>query len=67
MENKKNTKPNKNKKSDNAPKFNSYWIYGLVILALIGINLVSLTGYNKEPISMKRFGKNGSFWRYRPC
>ncbi len=36
-------------------KFNAYWIYGLIILVLIGINLFSLTSYKNEPINMAKF------------
>ncbi len=37
--------------------FNAYWIYGLIILALIGVNLYSLTSYRNDPISFSRFEK----------
>ena len=50
-----------NKNSENNNKrpfnFNAYWIYGLIVLTLIGINLVSFTSYNKDPITIGRFEK----------
>lgn len=52
-----NNKKNNKKNASKPPKFNSYWIYGLVILALIGINLISLTNYSNNPITMSRFQK----------
>ncbi len=51
-----NKKQNKPPKKPAPPgKFNAYWIYGLIILALIGINLFSLTSYQNEPITMAKF------------
>ncbi|MBK9270585.1 MAG: ATP-dependent zinc metalloprotease FtsH [Saprospiraceae bacterium] len=35
--------------------FNSYWIYGILFLALIGINFFYLANPNKEPIPFSRF------------
>ncbi len=52
---KKNRNRNNNKRPVPQGKFNAYWIYGLIILALIGINLFSLTSYKNEPISMSKF------------
>lgn len=39
----------------NNPKFNSYWIYGLLALFLIGLNFYSLTSTTSEPIDPGTF------------
>lgn len=53
MENKQdnNNKENKPKPSG----FNTYWIYGILILILVGVNLFSLVNYSGDPITYKRF------------
>ena len=35
-----------------APKFNNYWIYGAIFLALIGFNLYNFNGAAQEPLDM---------------
>ena len=40
---------------NNTPKFNSYWIYGLVALLLLALNFYSLSNTNKKPIEWGRF------------
>ena len=37
------------------PKFNSYWIYGLLAVFLIGLNFYSLTSNTTEPIDRRAF------------
>lgn len=52
-----NQNNNKNDK-DNKPKpsgFNTYWIYGILILVLVGVNLFSLVNYSGDPITYGRF------------
>jgi cell division protease FtsH len=50
MENNKNqSQPNKG-----APKFNTFWIYGVIALFLIGLNIYTMGSASKEPINMKR-------------
>lgn len=39
------------------PKFNSYWIYGLLALFLIGLNFYSLTSATTEPIDRGTFNQ----------
>ena len=35
--------------------FNSYWIYGILFLAIIGINLFYIANPSKDPITFTRF------------
>jgi AFG3 family protein len=35
--------------------FNSYWIYGIIFLAIIGINLFYIANPSKDPITFTRF------------
>jgi AFG3 family protein len=50
MENNKNqSQPNKG-----APKFNTFWIYGVIALFLIGLNIYTMGSASKEPVSMNR-------------
>ena len=51
MENRNNRMPN------NAPKFNSYWIYGLLAVFLIGLNFYSLTSTTTKMINIGEFNK----------
>ena len=50
---------NKNNNNNNEPKkptgFNTYWIYGILILILVGVNLFSLVNYSSDPITWGRF------------
>ncbi len=52
MENKKNNN-NNNKKGNN--KFNFYWIYGVIALLLLALNLPLFSSLNKEPIDWGKF------------
>ncbi len=45
-----NQVPKKNKSN-----FNAYWIYGLIILAIIGVNLFYMASPNQDPIGFTRF------------
>jgi len=51
MESQENNQP----KKPASGGFNSYWIYGILFLALIGINFFYLANPNKEPIPFSRF------------
>ena len=50
-----NNQDNKNNKDNKPTGFNTYWIYGILILVLIGVNLVSLVNYSSDPITYGRF------------
>lgn len=53
MENRSNNNDNNGNKP-NTPKFSSYWIYGIIALFLIAINIYSVSEGKKEQISMNR-------------
>jgi len=38
-------------------KFNSYWIYGVILLFLLGLNFYSLSNSNNDPIKFPRFAR----------
>ena len=46
---------NEPKPANNAPKFNSYWIYGLVALLLLALNFYTLSTTSNEPIQWGKF------------
>ena len=48
---------NNNSNKDNKPgnKFNTYWIYGLLALFLLGLNFYSLASKANDPISWSKF------------
>ena len=50
MLNKKSNKQGKNNSNKKLPKFNFYWIYGIVAVLLIGINLMNLNGFYTKKI-----------------
>ncbi len=52
MENQENNEP---KKPTSGGGFNTYWIYGILFLAIIGINFFYLANPSKEPIAFSRF------------
>jgi cell division protease FtsH len=60
MENKE-TNNNKGKGRDgkgqeqNSPKFNSYWIYGVIALFLLGLNFLDIAEQSNEPIQWPKF------------
>jgi cell division protease FtsH len=56
MENK-NNKDNKqgDNKEPNAPKFNSYWIYGVIALFLLGLNFLDIAEQSNEPVAWPKF------------
>ena len=42
--------------SNKSPRFGSYWIYGIIALFLIGLNLFSVAlGYTNEKATMNQF------------
>ncbi len=60
MENNNQKNNNSNQEQDGnqnpqPPKFNSYWIYGVIALFLLGLNFIDLGEYNNEPIQWPRF------------
>lgn len=55
---------NNNNNKNNQPKrfnFNSYWIYGIIILLLIGFNLIYFPDISKETITMHKFEQFAKF------
>ncbi len=50
MLNKKNDKQNNNNSNKKLPKFNFYWIYGIVAVVLIGFNLMNFNGFYTKKI-----------------
>ena len=50
MLNKKSNKQGKNNSNKKLPKFNFYWIYGIVAVMLIGINLMNFNGFYTKKI-----------------
>ena len=50
MLNKKNNKKRNNSSNNKLPKFNFYWIYGIVAVVLIGINLMNFNGFYTKKI-----------------
>ena len=50
MLNKKNNKRSNNSSNNKLPKFNFYWIYGIVAVVLIGINLMNFNGFYTKKI-----------------
>ncbi|MBR9919634.1 MAG: ATP-dependent metallopeptidase FtsH/Yme1/Tma family protein [Bacteroidetes bacterium] len=56
MEN--NKKPNKDgKKPAGGPKFNSYWIYGIIALFLIALNFYQISSVSNDPIKFPQFAE----------
>jgi cell division protease FtsH len=49
--------PNKPDQNNEPKRFNikSYWIYGVIVLFLLALNLLGLSGTNNDPISYGRF------------
>ena len=50
MLNKKNNKQGNSNSNKKLPKFNFYWIYGIVAVVLIGINLMNFNGFYTKKI-----------------
>ncbi len=48
---------NKNNKPNNSSRFHPYWIYGLLALFLIGLNIYSMNISPNDPVSWSRFEK----------
>ena len=46
---------NNNSKKPVNPRFNSYWIYGLIALFLLGLNFYSMTNGSNEAITYSKF------------
>jgi len=48
---------NKNNSDDNkprSPRFNSFWIYGVIALFLLALNIYTMSEGTKEQVSMNR-------------
>ncbi len=56
-ENGKEQRPEQNRNSSGRPKFNIYWIYGLIAVVFIGIQFIDFGGDIKE-ITWQEFEKN---------
>ena len=50
-----NSRPPEKNTPDPRPKFNTYWLYALIGLALIVINFIGFSSVNNEPIRWDRF------------
>ena len=57
----KNQKPNLKKPFSNKPKFNIYWVYGLLFLLFLGMNFINIGGNLKEITwdRIERIARNG--------
>lgn len=55
MDNKNNQEQGDQK--PNAPKFNTYWIYGIIALFLLGLNFYSMSEGTQEQVSRKRLAE----------
>ncbi|MCB0706651.1 MAG: ATP-dependent zinc metalloprotease FtsH [Saprospiraceae bacterium] len=55
MEN--NKKPDNDKKPGGGPKFNSYWIYGIIALFLVALNFYQISSVSNDPIKFTRFAE----------
>ena len=55
-ENEKKKENNNNKLNNNFPKFNIYWIYGLIAVAFIGLQFIDMAD-NSNEITWQRFEK----------
>lgn len=55
MDNKNNQEQGDQK--PNAPKFNTYWIYGIIALFLLGLNFYSMSEGTREQVSRKRLAE----------
>lgn len=53
MENKSNQEENK----PSGPKFNSYWIYGIIALFLLALNFYSMSEGTREQVSRQKLGE----------
>jgi len=56
-ENGKEQRPEQNRNSSNKPKFNIYWIYGLIAVVFIGIQFIDF-GADVKEITWQEFEKN---------
>lgn len=57
MENNNNKKPDSGKKPAGGPKFNSYWIYGIIALFLIALNFYQISSASNDPIRFPDFAE----------
>lgn len=47
----------KNENNGNSPRFNTFWIYGIIALVVIGMQIASLMNANQQPLTFTRLGK----------
>ncbi len=52
-----NNKKNENTPNANTPRFNSFWIYGVIALVIIGMQIVALMGASQQPLTLSRLGE----------
>lgn len=47
----------KNENNGNSPRFNTFWIYGIIALVIIGMQVSSLMNASQQPLTFTRLGK----------
>lgn len=47
----------KNENNGNPPRFNTFWIYGIIALVIIGMQVSSLMNASQQPLTFTRLGK----------
>ncbi|MBK7475196.1 MAG: ATP-dependent zinc metalloprotease FtsH [Haliscomenobacter sp.] len=52
-----NNKKNENTPNTSPPRFNSFWIYGVIALVIIGMQIVALMGASQQPLTLSRLGE----------
>ncbi|MBV6427105.1 MAG: ATP-dependent zinc metalloprotease FtsH [Haliscomenobacter sp.] len=52
-----NNKKNENTPNTNSPRFNSFWIYGVIALVIIGMQIVALMGASQQALTLSRLGE----------
>lgn len=48
-------KPENKEGGNNSPKFNTYWIYGIIAVVLLALNIFTMSGASNDPIKFPRF------------
>lgn len=48
-------KPENKDGGNNTPKFNTYWIYGIIAVVLLALNIITMSGASNDPIKFPRF------------
>ena len=52
-----NNKKNENTPNTNSPRFNSFWIYGVIALVIIGMQIFALMGASQQALTLSRLGE----------